>query len=89
MFIQVRLLEGLTEPLWYTVPQSYTVQCVTGTIIQVPLRKRVVPAVIEYVTKKRPHVSFELRAIVGFEPMPHDLGYTKFINQLAEYYHSD
>ena len=89
MFVQVRLLEGFTKSLWYTVPQPYTEQCVTGTIIQVPLRKRVVPAVIEYVTKKNPSMPFELRAISCFEKMPSDSKYTKFIKQLAEYYQID
>ena len=52
MFIRVRLLNGLPEPLWYAVPTEYA-QPLTGLVVQVPVRNRIVPALVidEYAKK--------------------------------------
>lgn len=86
MFIRVRLLNGLPEPLWYAVPEQYT-QTLIGLIVQVPVRNRIVPALVidEYATK--PHnLAFELKDIQGIEPLPDDVYYQKFLKHLGDYY---
>jgi len=86
MFIRVRLLNGLPEPLWYAVPAHYP-QPLAGLVVQVPVRNRIVPALVidEYTTK--PHnLAFELKDICGIEPLPEDPYYVKFLKSLGDYY---
>ena len=86
MFIRVRLLNGLPEPLWYSVPEHYT-QSLNGLVVQVPVRNRIVPALVidEYATK--PHaITFELKPIHGLEKLPDDPYYQSFLKNLAHYY---
>jgi len=88
MFIRVRLLNGLPEPLWYCVPFHYDVGSLSGLIVQVPVRNRIVPALVidEYSTKPS-NLSFELKEIHGLEPLPADEHYLSFLKKLGEYYH--
>ncbi len=46
MFINVRLLNGFKENLLYSIPSDWHYQPVIGSIVHVPLRARVVPAVV-------------------------------------------
>ncbi len=86
MFIRVRLLNGLPEPLWYAVPQQYT-QPLTGLVVQVPVRNRIVPAlVIDEYQNKPGNLAFELKDICGIEPLPDDPYYLKFLKHLSDYY---
>lgn len=86
MFIRVRLLNGLPEPLWYSVPQQYT-QSLSGLVVQVPVRNRIVPALVidEYTTKPN-NLAFELKSIHGIEQLPDDPYYQPFLQQLSDYY---
>lgn len=87
MFIRVRLLNGLPEPLWYTVPANHNYGPLSGLIVQVPVRNRIIPALVidEHATK--PHnIAFELKNIHGLEPLPADEYYHAFLNKLGEYY---
>jgi primosomal protein N' (replication factor Y) len=86
MFIRVRLLNGLPEPLWYTVPEQYT-QPLTGLIVQVPVRNRIVPALVIDEYKNKPtNLAFDLKPICGIEPLPDDLLYLPFLKSLGDYY---
>jgi primosomal protein N' (replication factor Y) (superfamily II helicase) len=87
MFIRVRLLNGLPEPLWYTVPTEYTQQSLTGLVVQVPVRNRIVPALVIDEYKNKPmHLAFELKNIHGLEPLPDDPYYLSFLKSLGDYY---
>ena len=46
MFIQVKLLNGFKEPLWYAAPAEVPAASLIGSIVQVPLQRRVTPAVV-------------------------------------------
>lgn len=86
MFIRVRLLNGLPEPLWYAVPADYT-QPLTGLVVQVPVRNRIVPALVIDEYKNKPHnLTFELKDIQGIEPLPDDTYYLPFLKSLGDYY---
>ncbi|MBI2775575.1 primosomal protein N' [Candidatus Dependentiae bacterium] len=85
MFAQVRLLNGFHESLWYEVPHELK-ELTVGMIVSVPLRARVLPALIQKISSTRPNVSWQLRSIEGIEKVPEDVHYQKFINQLADYY---
>lgn len=87
MFIRVRLLNGLPEPLWYAVPTHCNYGPLSGLVVQVPVRNRVVPALVidEHFTK--PHsLAFELKDIHGIEPLPADEHYLPFLKNLGDYY---
>jgi primosomal protein N' (replication factor Y) (superfamily II helicase) len=86
MFIRVRLLNGLPEPLWYTVPEQYT-QSLAGLVVQVPVRNRIVPAlVIDEYTTKPTNLAFELKPIHGIEQLPEDPYYQELLKHLGNYY---
>src|SRR6516165_3220833 len=85
MFAQVRLLNGFHESLWYYVPPELN-DIKIGTIVNVPLRARILPAFIQKLSVTKPAVSWQLRSIQGVEKLPHDFYYQKFIDQLAAYY---
>jgi primosomal protein N' (replication factor Y) len=87
MFIQVRVLKGYQEPLWYEASAFPTIA--VGNIVRVPLRRHVVPAFVQYTTQLRPAVSFDMRSIVSIEQFPCDHHYQSFITKLSAYYFLD
>ena len=87
MFIRVKLLNGLPEPLWYTVPQNLINKPLSGLIVQVPVRNRIIPALVIDEHKNRPlNLTFELKEIHGLEPLPADEHYHNFLHKLGDYY---
>jgi primosomal protein N' (replication factor Y) (superfamily II helicase) len=87
MFIRVKLLNGLPEPLWYAVPQNLTHKPLSGLIVQVPVRNRIIPALVIDEHKFKPlNLAFELKEIHGLEPLPADEHYHGFLQKLGEYY---
>jgi len=89
MFIQVRLLNGFTRPLWYRVPATWQESDLTGVIVQVPLRTQIIPAIVQYVSPRPPNAPYEIKEAHGIEPFPDDAHYTQFTHQLAQYYQVD
>ena len=79
------MLKGLTTHLWYRVPANLQRQCCIGTIVRVPLRERVVPAVIVWRSGK-PESGFSVRDIQAVEPFPHDRHFHTFVSSLASYH---
>src|SRR5438128_1707691 len=87
MFIRVKLLNGLPEPLWYSVPQNLSDKPLSGLIVQVPVRNRVIPAlVLDEHTSKPYNRAFDLKEICGIEPLPDDKHYQQCIKKLGDYY---
>jgi primosomal protein N' (replication factor Y) len=87
MFIKVRLLNGLPEPLWFAVPENNT-QTLSGLVVQVPVRNRIVPALVIDEYKIKPaHVTFKLKNIQGIEELPQDPYYNTFLKNLGDYHH--
>lgn len=87
MFIQVKLLNGFREPLWYSttgleLPNSSLI----GTIVQVPLQKRITPGVIVHQQSEKPQVSFNIRSAQKWEDFPVDTHFWHFIERLAAYH---
>lgn len=88
MFIRVRLLNGLPEPLWYSVPTDWQHSSLRGLIVQVPVRNRIVAAlVVEQYAIKPTNLSFELKDIHALEPLPADQHYMPFLETISAYYH--
>ena len=86
MFIQVKLLNGFQRPLWYRIPDRLQQANLQGTIVQVPLRNRIVPAVVIDQKNQAPKVSFAIKEIIAVEPFPSDKHYSNFITQLGKYH---
>jgi primosomal protein N' (replication factor Y) len=87
MFIRVKLLNGLPEPLWYAVPHNLTSKPLSGLIVQVPVRNRIIPALVIDEHRTKPHnLAFELKEICGLEPLPADEHYQSFLHKLGDYY---
>jgi primosomal protein N' (replication factor Y) len=86
MYIQVRLLKGFQELLWYKAPEKSTPDLLIGSIVRVPFRNKVVPAVVESCCQEEPAVSFALKTAISCEPFPNDALYRLFIEHLAHYY---
>ena len=86
MFIQVQLLNGFPEPLWYQKPDDWHQQSLIGTIVQVPLRNQRVSGVVIAQQQQSPAVSFAIKQAVACEPMPADPQYKTFIQKISGYY---
>ncbi len=90
MFIQVRLLNGYSTPLWYQIPADWKPSTYHGIIVQVPLRNRIVPAIVIKEEKDKPkHITFTIKQAHTIEPFPDDQHYAPFIKQLSRYYQVD
>ncbi|MCX5925594.1 MAG: primosomal protein N' [Candidatus Dependentiae bacterium] len=86
MYIQVKLLHGYQQPLWYHIPSGLTDSITIDSIVQVPLRNQIVSAIVMYITHRAPAVSFAIKEINKLEPFPADATYTTFIKKLAAYH---
>ncbi len=87
MFIQVKLLHGWQEPLWYEVPKEWEYKKLKGSLVRVPLQKRITTGLVIASTSQRPAVSFQLRKAIAQELFPCDTSYALFLDQLGIYYH--
>ncbi len=87
MFIRVQLLNGLPEPLWYSVPTEYHARHLTDLIVQVPLRNRILPALVINEYKTLPsHITYAVKDICTIEALPSDSHYMQFLHSLGTYY---
>jgi len=91
MYITVRLLAGYQEPLTYKIPESWESRPIAGTIVRVPLRTQLVPAVVTAVHDFLPEAAhhFAIKDAHSIEPFPHDECYVAFAKQIANYYQID
>lgn len=86
MFVQVRLLKGYQEPLWYKIPNEWSEIPALGSFVKVPLRNAHLSAVIEAHSAQKPAIAHEIKNVLALETFPQDTQYKLFINQLAHYY---
>lgn len=86
MYIQVRLLKGFPEPLWYEVPAEWQDSAFIGAAVKVPFRTSTLPAMIEKIALEKPKVPFTIKKAHELEAFPDDKTYQAFIQKLASYY---
>ena len=88
MYATVRLLNGFSKPLLYALPKDSDAACHPGTILHVPLKNHVVPALVLSTTNTPPHHSkkFVIREAVRVEPFPVDTHYHSFVSTVAALY---
>src|SRR5690606_13384387 len=88
MIIEVQLLNGFNRPLLYTIPTDWDQLPTRGTLVQVPIQKRITTAIVTNILDTIPRgTSFALKDAHALEPLPADPIYTAFIAQLAQYHH--
>ncbi len=87
MYIQVLLLNGFEKPLWYQVPQQLRAVVVRGSLVQVPLQKRIEAALVTDVFYQLPPgITFALRDIASLATFPGDEKYNNYIEKIAAFY---
>ncbi len=89
MNIHVRLLSYASQVFTYTVPLEWQSSMAPGVLVEVPLRKQIVPAVIESIADQKQKYEFELKPIISIFPFPQDEKYFSFISKVANYYQID
>lgn len=90
MYIQVKLLNGFQQELTYGVPKQWNVDDLLGSIVEVPLQKRLEYAVVTKVFSELPvSIRYTIKDAVSKELIPEDKHYKKFVKQLAQYYACD
>ncbi len=90
MFIEVRLLNGFKRTLTYRVPADQEQHDLIGQIVLVPLRKRLVHAlVLQQTSELVEQPEFVIKDVHAVQVAPLDERYENFAHTLAQYYHID
>lgn len=89
MRIHVRLLHYAKKKFTYSVPSNLGNEISLGTIVQVPLGNRVVPAIVDSFVSKNQKFAFEIKSISSVYPFPQDKNYQGFIHKISRYYQVD
>ena len=89
MYIHVRLLTGCSQLLTYAIPDACTAPIGRGTVVRVPLRNQVVPAVVIAHGPVMQTTHYTIREIIGIEVFPDDPYYYDYLTTLGAYYHID
>jgi primosomal protein N' (replication factor Y) (superfamily II helicase) len=87
MYIYVKLLQGYQKSLLYAVPDEWPTKPAVGSIVQVPLRAKIIPAFVTRITQEIPaDANFAIKAAQALEPFPADEHYVQFLHNLSAYY---
>lgn len=87
MIIEVQLLNGFNRPLLYQIPATWVESPLRGTLVQVPIQKRITTAIVTNIFQKVPDgTTFALKDAHALEPFPVDNTYMSFVNQLSMYH---
>lgn len=87
MYINVKLLNGFSQSLTYKIPDDIDSNELMGSVIYVPLQKRVEAAFVEKIFHSLPaNTTYNIREILNKDALPKDKFYLTFIKKLADYY---
>ena len=86
MYIQVKLLRGFQEPLLYQVPETWPQQELVGSVVSVPIRTQIAPAIVLKTFDYKPKTPFAIKQALEIEAFPKDKHYNTFIKKLSAYY---
>ena len=89
MFIIVRLLNNFSKNLTYSVPAELQNSILIGTLVQVPLQKRLESAIVVGFQDSSTIFNFKIREIDSIFPFPADSTYHQFATQLAVFHQID
>lgn len=87
MYASVLLLNRFEKTLWYGIPSDLRGVIGAGSLVRVPLRTRHEAAmVVQVMTELPASCCFEIKSILGLEPLPLDTKYHQFIEKIAQFY---
>jgi len=88
VYVIVRLLKGFPQPLIYKMVSSCDVSnnALIGCIVDVPLKKKTLSAVILRTSKHRPDVAYNIKNVIRIHMVPSDTQYHAFIKKVARLY---
>src|SRR3990167_2032412 len=89
MLIQVKLLQYGSKQFTYSVPINLQAQIAPGVLVQVPLKKKIVPALVASIDSFEKTYPFIIKPICSVYPFPSDVSYANFIQFLCQYYQVD
>ena len=90
MFVQVQLLSGWQEPLWYEVPTNLQSKITVGTFLEVPLRTQKLACIVKQIRSTPPPAATStFREIIGVFAFPNDPHYHSFTQQVASFFYID
>ncbi len=87
MYIQVLLLNGFERALWYHVPPPLASAMLRGSLVQVPLQKRIEAALVTAIFYNLPAgVTFAIRDMASMATFPGDEKYNAYIEKISAFY---
>ena len=89
MFISVRFLNNFSQELTYGVPENLQSQVHRGTLVQVPLQRRIESAIVVGIEPCDKIYPFKIRLIDSIFPFPADTTYRQFATSLAAFHQID
>lgn len=89
MLIQVKLLQYASKKFTYSVPHDLQAQIAPGLLVQVPLKKQIVPAVVTGIDLSGQSYQFAIKSIAAIYFFPKDSFYAHFIATIGQYYQID
>lgn len=89
MYITVRLLNNFAKELTYAVPVDLCSSIAQGTMVQVPLQKRLEAAIVVCINDPGITYPFKIRPIDSIYPFPADTTYHQFAAQISSFHQID
>jgi primosomal protein N' (replication factor Y) len=89
MHITVRLLNNFSQELTYLVPEDLCDKITQGTMVQVPLQRRLEAAIVLYINDPDISYPFKIRPIDSIYPFPADTTYHQFASQMSAFHQID
>jgi primosomal protein N' (replication factor Y) (superfamily II helicase) len=89
MLIHVKLLQYASRTFTYHVPQSLQNQIAVGSLVQVPLKKQIVPAIVDSIEHSGVVFKFQIKDIASIYAFPHDPFYLPFLHTIGQYSQTD
>jgi primosomal protein N' (replication factor Y) len=89
MLIQVKLLQYASKIFTYSVPDHLIEQVIPGSLVRVPLKKKIVPALVAGIELGQKKYAFKIKAIDSIYQLPSDPYYLLFLQKIAKFYQID
>jgi len=89
MYITVRLLNNFSKELTYAVPQELCDKVFKGSMVQVPLQRRLEAAIVVMINNPNQTYLFKIRPIDSIYPFPADTMYQQFATQISSFHQID
>lgn len=89
-YVHVQLLQGYKKILTYKVPNEWISKKLDGTIVTVPLRTQVVPALVLKTVDQLPKdFPYKIKLAIQKDHLPQDTKYHSFIKKISQFYFTE